>query len=182
MLRMTTIIALALVFGSCLGEEKKVELIKSIHDDMSCEVYFFKSWATYQHPVKPIGPIDYESALMREGFYRAWLCKKNGQDLFTYFEGVENKFSISKTPKKEGVENQIHFYESGKEGEPGNEISASETIGLTEFYASLPLVEKYLMHIKQKKGISYEYKYDDTGKPTQAIITGFDGRINILDL
>ena len=178
------IVAILFLFTCAVSaaEEIKVEMLSANHEDMPCEVYFFKSWATYQHPVKPIDPVEYETALQRDGFYRAWLCKKSGKDVFAYFEGIENMHSITKYKKPDGAGKQAKFYRLKEDGAPGSEIAANDTIGMSEFYVSLPQVGEYLLSIKQKKSISYQYVYDNNGKPVQAIITGFDGKVSTIDL
>ena len=82
---------LALSFLSilgCSGEEME-GFIKTQKNEMQCQVYFFKSWATYSHPVKPVDAIDYTESIRRGKFYRAWMCDtKESRSLFVLFEGI----------------------------------------------------------------------------------------------
>ena len=71
-------------------EGKDMVVINKDYKGMPCEVYFFESWSTYRHPITPTGPLQYEDALGRKGFYRAWMCEKNNSNYFVFFEGVEN--------------------------------------------------------------------------------------------
>ncbi len=168
--------------SACSDEVNEMVFLNADFNNMPCEVYFFESWSTYQHPVKPTGPLEYEKALSRKGFYRAWLYKKNNEDLFVFFEGVENKVETTKIEKPDNSGAEIRFYEYIKGNGIGREISASDSLKFDSFYVSLPNIQNYLVLITQKKGISYEYVYDEAGKLIKGVITDFDGNVKPLIL
>lgn len=156
-----------------------MEFINAKFNGLLCEVYFFKGWSTYSHPVTPTGAIQYEEALARKGFYRAWMCNIHNQDFFVYFEGIENK--ITKTDMIKPIhEKDMHFYTHNtdtKKEELGHEISANETMNEKSFYASLPSIPDYYSLITQINGISYEYQYEQSGKLGSSKVTDFDGNV-----
>lgn len=65
-----------------------IENIRADKDGKECDVFFFKSWGSYSHPVTPVDPISYEEALRRDGFSRAWMCGPQNNRQFMLFEGV----------------------------------------------------------------------------------------------
>ena len=163
-------------------EGKDMVVINKDYKGMPCEVYFFESWSTYQHPVTPTGPLQYEDALGRKGFYRAWMCKKNNSDYFVFFEGVENSIELSDRKLPDDASNELQFYEFTNKGGVGRKILVNDTLDKEFFYVSLPNENSYLSLVKQKKGISYEYIYNSSGLLEKAIITDFDGNVKTLDM
>jgi len=146
----------------------------------SCDVYFFKTWGTYSHPVKPLNPMEFQEAISRDGYYRAWMCKKNNETLFVFFEGIEISKKVTGIPKLERSSNKIHIYESklasGKVG-VGRELTANDTIRINSFLISLPDRSEHLISVEQKSVISYEYKYHSDGKLQEVIVKDLDGKI-----
>lgn len=180
-LRIVFIFILGLTVSGCSDEVTNMESLKSNFKDLPCNVFFFKSWSTYEHPVSPKEPIEYEQALKRNGFYRAWMCNQNNENMFVFFEGIENKQEISEFKKPDNEKNQIRFYNIDLNNRPDNEIPGEKTLQLDSFYASLPDIDNFLVLVKQTKGISYEYVYTG-GTLKQVIITDFDGNIKTLDM
>ena len=164
---------------SC-SDKIMIEYISVNNKGMPCKVYFFKSWGTYSHPVRPIDPMTYEDALRREGFCRAWMCNTAQGKLFVYFEGLQNKAEITNLSKKIQDDN-MHFYALPADNQTiGPEISAEETLQKKQFLVAFPDDSDYLVKLTQH-GYNYEYKCDQSGALKQVIITSIDGRVNTLN-
>lgn len=176
--RIITIFIALSNMASCSNEGKKMDHLVSSYDGKACEVYFFKSWSTYSHPVTPTGAIGYEEAMGRDGFYRAWMCNINNIDLFVLFEGVELSKNITGIEKSDQGDASIRFYESVTDGDAinkGRELNYGETLGRESFLASLCDEGKYLILIKQDVAVSYEYIYNSTGRLEEVVVKDFEG-------
>lgn len=162
--------------SACTKKEPEMFFLNTNYKKLPCQVYFFKSWSTYDHPVKPKGPLEYEQALSRKGFYRAWMCKKNNDDLFMLFEGIENSIEETGINKPNDEDDALRFYEPNVGQVVGRELSAVETLGHEVFYVSLPNKNK-LHLLTQNTATKYEYIYDDNGMLDSTIVTDFDGNV-----
>jgi hypothetical protein len=161
-----------------------VDYVNAKFQDMPCEVYFFKRWGTYSHPVTPIDPIEYEEALTRKGFCRAWMCQSSNGNQFSFFEAKKNKVELTNLIKPVKGDNELRFYEYFlRDSGPkiGRELSGSETMGMDSFLVALPDATDYLSLVVQKMSYSYQYLYDDSGALKKVILTGDDGDISTLD-
>ena len=149
-----------------------------------CEVYFFKSWGTYSHPVKPIDPMEFEDAIKRDGYYRAWMCVENNKNLFVFFEGIELSKKVTDIRKAEKNSNKVYIYESmikDNNIKVGRELNGNDTIKTNSFLVSLPDDTDYLTLVEQKSVVSYEYKYNDNGKLQKVLVKDFDGNTKTID-
>lgn len=161
-----------------------VDYINAKFQGISCEVYFFKRWGTYSHPVTPIDPIEYEEALTRKGFCRAWMCQSLNGNQFSFFEVKRNKIEQTNLIKPVKGSNELRFYEYiFRDGKPemGRELPGSETMGMDLFLVALPDVTDYLSLATQKMSYSYQYQYDDNGALKKVILTGDEGDVSTLD-
>lgn len=159
----------------------------SVYKGQQCKVYFFKSWTTYSHPVRPINPMEYEEAVTRDGYYRAWMCGADDKKKFIFFDGIElSKMAtdIKKSNIKSLNVNKLEFFEpileKGKV-KVGRPLGYSETLLATSFLVAIPDDTDILILIKQKSVVSYEYKYMQDGKLEQVVVKDFDGNIKLLD-
>ena len=176
---------LALSFLSilgCSGEEME-GFIKTQKNEMQCQVYFFKSWATYSHPVKPVDAMDYTESIKRGKFYRAWMCDtKESHSLFTLFEGIElSGFDPQLIPKAA----EVNFYSAmrNQQGEPvkGKKITPEDSIYEQDyFFAYIQNGEEQIQYVKQAVKLRYEYVYKDSGALDKVIITNALGEKNTL--
>lgn len=162
--------------SACSKEETEMFFLDTNYKNLPCQVYFFKSWSTYTHPVKPKEPLEYEQALLRKGFYRAWMCKKDNADLFMLFEGIENSIEEEVKNKPTNKNDIVRFYEHNGGEVVGRELSAVETLERNVFYISMPDSNNLLL-MTQNTATKYEYIYDDTGKLNSTIVTDFDGNV-----
>lgn len=167
-------------FVSCLEEVLAMDHLNANFQGKPCDVYFFKSWGTYSHPVKPLHPMEFEEAIGRDGYYRAWMCEKNNEPLFVFFEGIEMIKKVTNILKVKKNSDKIHIYEprmvSGRI-DVGRELNANDTIKINSFLIAIPNDSEYLISVEQKSAISYEYKYHDNGKLQEVIVKNFDGEI-----
>lgn len=164
-------------------EDMTVDHAKKIFEGLPCEVYFFKRWGTYSHPVTPIDPIDYETAIMREGFCLAWMCKNGVDELFSKFQARKNiitETDLAKPHKSQSVE----YYEMSSSGgklEIGKKIDIDDTISLEKFLISLPDPGKYMLAIEQNISYTYRYNYNNDGSLKKVVITNMLGEESTLD-
>jgi hypothetical protein len=165
---------------SCSKEVRVMDHLDAYYQGKPCDVYFFKNWGTYSHPVKPLHPMEFDEAIRRDGYYRAWMCTKNNEILFVFFEGIEMSKKITAIPKVEKNSDKIHIYESRSLAgriDVGRELNANDTIKINSFLISIPDHFDYLISVEQKSAISYEYKYHDNGKLQEVIVKNLDGKI-----
>ena len=152
-------------------------------EGLPCDVYFFKRWGTYSHPVTPIDPIDYEIAVMREGFCLAWMCKEGSNELFTKFQARTNNITetdIISPTKSESIEYYEYLTNGGKV-EVGRKLTIGETITLEKFLISLPDSRNNLLANEQNISYTYHYIYNDDGLLKKVLITNMLGEENTLD-
>jgi hypothetical protein len=161
-------------------EEKNMFFIKKQLNGIPCKVYFFKRWGTYEHPVKPIGPISYPDALKAKGYCRAWMCESGENDQFLFFESIRNSVELTPIAQEKQDDNQLHFYQF-QNGIKGVEIPADKTLDRDGFLASLPNDENKLSHIQSSLGVSYRYYYSPDGKLKKVEIRNMDGELKILN-
>lgn len=149
-------------------------------DGKPCNVYFFKRWATYEHPVKPQEPISYAEALQRTGYCRAWMCESNGSEQFQLFEAVRNHMALTTIKKQHAGSNELEFYDYQND-KPGTKLSGEMTLDRGRFLASLPNSDDYLSLIDSSLGYRYRYHYMSNGKLKKVEITDIDGNVKVLD-
>lgn len=181
----SVIVGFFAVYSGCANaEDKPMDFLTATFQGKPCEVYFFRTWATYSHPVKPIDPIRFEDALKRDAYYRAWMCTIGKQNLFVFFEGVELSKTNTAIPKQISDDGKIHLYEA-KEGttgvERGKALSSNATATVDSFLVSYPEKTTHLIHVKQKSVVTYEYQYDAKGKLTKVLVKDFDGNIKAIN-
>ena len=161
-----------------------MEYVVSDFQGASCEVFFFKRWGTYSHPVKPLDPVEYEDALVRNGYVRAWMCGISGQDQFVFLEAKKNKLEITKVKKPSKKREMLKFYEAISDNDEldlGRELSPGETISRDVFFVSFSDDADFLSIVRQKLSYSYQYIYDANNALKQVILTGDDGDVSTLN-
>ena len=166
---------------ACDKQENTMHAIASTLKSSNCEVFFFKSWSTYQHPVTPVDPLTVTQALSSPGFYRAWMCNKMGSEYFVLFEGLESTLQATdfKVPEPSSTHDLLFYaYTDGKE--PGTRITEEQMLDQERFYANLPTDSNTLSLVELKKGIRYEYLYSNDGTLEKTIVTDFDGNVKEL--
>ncbi len=149
-------------------------------DGIPCNVYFFKRWGTYEHPVTPIDPISYAEALQRSGYCRAWMCKSDSSEQFLLFEAMRNNLELTSIKKKHVEINEPEFF-SYQNDKPGPKISAEVTLDRDRFLASLPGSDDNLSLIDTSLGYRFRYYYKPGGQLEKVEITDMTGEIKILD-
>ncbi|MCP4494616.1 MAG: hypothetical protein GY820_46045 [Gammaproteobacteria bacterium] len=160
-----------------------MDYAKTILDGLSCEVYFFKSWSTYSHPVTPQEPVSYKDAIKSKGFCLAWMCKSGESELFSMFQARENRMSRSNlfNPNKTG---EMEFYElvdKGRKSEFGRKLSIDETIDLQQFLFSSPGSDDELLLSKQSISYTYRYFYKDDKTLRKVVVTNMLGEEHVLE-
>ena len=152
-------------------------------EGVACEVYFFKSWGTYSHPVTPIDPIDYEVAIMREGFCLAWMCNANDKKLFAKFQARTN--NIRETDLVKPSKNQkVEYYEYLSKGDGlkiGKQINIDEAISHEKFLISSPDSSNTMVLIEQDILYTYRYIYNADGSLKKVIVTNMLGEESTLN-
>lgn len=158
-----------------------MEYITGVYKNVECKVYFFKGWSTYSHPVRPINPIELEDAVKRAGYYRAWMCKVGGRNLFVKFEGIEQDRIETDIKKRKGSD--VEVYEAIKSNGSyvvGSTVSVDRPAVSDRFFVSYP-EEENLFLLSQKVAMSYEYEYSAEGALKKVYVKDFDGNITALE-
>lgn len=164
-------------------EDLKVDHAKMNLERLPCEVYFFKRWGTYSHPVTPIEPIEYETAVMRDGFCLAWMCKDGANELFTKFQVRTNNITETDLVKPYASQS-VEYYESSLNNgklEIGRKINIDETIALKKFLISFPDSRNTMLANEQNISYTYRYIYNNDGSLKKVVITNMLGEENTLD-
>ena len=181
-LSIMTLVVMYLLFVP--GEEKLVDHANSNIDNMPCQVFFFKRWGTYSHPVTPIDAIEFEEALTREGFCMAWMCSRNGKELFSKFQARNNKFVPTDLLKPSSQAKGLNFYEVLEENgvmAVGRTLRIDEVVNLTSYLVDFPGSENNLILNNQTISYTYRYIYGEDGSLNQAVITNKLGEENIIN-
>ena len=140
---MRVLVLSIIILGSIVSTKvvMSMECVAANFQGAMCEVYFFKRWGTYSHPVTPLDPVGYEEALVRKGYVRAWMCGVSGQDQFVFLEAKKNKLNVTEILKPNKESNALEFYEAITENDElsmGRELTPGETINMDVFFVSLP--------------------------------------------
>jgi len=147
-----------------------------------CQVYFFKGWTTYSHPVKPIEPISFSAALQRGSYFQARMCGSDNKQMFTMFEGVELVDVVPDTISKDA---SLFFYQakSVSDGsyEVGAQITANETLNVAEYYLGVEQRDiQSIIFVRPKINLRYQYFYTDSGALHKAVIRNKLGKESVL--
>lgn len=173
-----------LYFSFIPDEEILVDHANSNLDNMPCEVFFFKRWGTYSHPVTPIEPIEFEEAIGREGFCMAWMCTNHGKKQFSQFQVRENNIVATELLKPEPQGDTPKFYalveENGKQA-VGRVLDIDDVVNSTGYLIAFPGTDQYLSLNKQLISYTYRYLYREDGSLKQAVITNELGKVNTIN-
>jgi hypothetical protein len=156
-----------------------------------CTVYFFKRWAGYSHPVRPVEPLTHEDALNLAGYCRVFLCGEGKMSRITFFQAIKTERAevALATPPAPAAPSARYFALTRAKDELGlgKEVSAAEATMLDELIRIPPRNEVQppgnrarIEIVTHSVGYSYEYKYDDAGVLKQVVITNPEGR-SVLD-
>jgi len=161
-----------------------MEYVVADFQGASCEIYFFKRWGTYSHPVTPLDPVEYKDALVRKGYVRAWMCGATGQEQFVFLEAKKNKLEVTKIKKPSNEKDVFKFYEVMPDSDElglGRELSPGETISRDLFFVSFRDNTDYLSIVRQRLSYSYQYVYGSNGALKKVILTGDEGDVSTLN-
>lgn len=155
-------------------------------DDQSCEVYFFKAWTSYAHPVKPVDPMYLEDALQRPKYQRAWMCRTQGEPRFVLLETMDNKVRPVTLPAGAPASGAAaRFFEargSVEQPQVGRPLKADEVASAPAFIAVLPGKDAAQpLWVSQRVLSSFRYRYRDDGALASVTITNPEGKVNVLD-
>jgi hypothetical protein len=151
-----------------------------------CEVYFFRRWAGYSHPVRPVDPIKYEEALKSSGFCRVFLRRMQGSERIVFFQAIKvarlslklqlsssegnRYFEVTRTQEKVGA---------GQAVQPDQAVMLDEFIHVSPRQKAPPSSSSVEL-VTNSVGYSYQYSYNAGGALQQVVITTPEGR-NVLD-
>lgn len=154
--------------------------VQKLLDGTPCNVYFFKRWTTYEHPVKPQDPISYAEALQRKGYCRAWMCESSGGEQFTLLEAIRNNLVLTSIKKEHPENNTLEFYDYQND-KAGAKLTDEITLDRERFLVTLPNSDDYLSLVSSSLGYKYRYYYAPTGKLKKVEITDIEGNLKTLD-
>lgn len=160
--------------------------IRATLDGQPCEVYFFKSWTSYAHPVTPVDPMYLEDALQRAKYQRAWMCRsQGGEPRFVLLETVDNQSRPLKLPEGAPAAGPAaRFFEARGSAdcpELGAPLKADDLAAASAFIAVLPAPAAQAMWVTQKVLSSFRYRYRDDGALASVTITNPEGKVNVLE-
>jgi hypothetical protein len=157
--------------------------------DQPCELYFFKGFSGYSHPVKPVEPIRWREALTRQGFCKAHLCPAKFGPALVFFKGQSfdrSPIDLSVPLRSSGVPER--FFAVVREGESialGKEIGPQGAVDSDEYLRAVfpPGTEalRRMELVKIAAWFSYEYFYDEDAVIVKAIIRN-ERHTNVLEL
>lgn len=157
-------------------------------DDEPCEVYFFKAWTSYAHPVKPVDPMYLEEALRRPKYQRAWMCRRQGEPRFVLLETMNSTARPISLPEGAPASGQAaRFFEArGSIDKPqlGQPLQADDIASAPAFIAVLPANANTAsppLWVSQRVEASFRYRYRDDGALASVTITNPEGKVNVLD-
>lgn len=154
-------------------------------DNQPCEVYFFRAWTSYSHPVKPVEPMFLEQALQRGKYQRAWMCLDKGEQRFVLLETIDSRAQPVDLPGGAPVAGQAaSFFEArGNAASPqlGRPLKADDIAAATDFIALLPGAKPQPMWVSQKVQSSFRYRYRDNGALASVTIVNPEGKVNVLE-
>jgi hypothetical protein len=155
-------------------------------DDLPCEVYFFRAWTSYAHPVTPVDPMFLEQALERGKYQRAWMCRRqNGDHRFLLLETVDSRAQPIDLPGgAPSPAAALSVFEArGSRDRPqlGRALSPDDIAAATDFIAVLPGERSRPLWVSQKVQASFRYRYRDDGTLASVTITNPEGRVNVLE-
>lgn len=190
LLRVGFVIVCAFVFISWLFLTSRAETFQMTTDHIASQldgkpsdVYFFKSWATHEHPVQPIDPVHFEDALKRKGYFRAWMQGSAGSEKFVFFEGVQ-VLKKELPALRETLDRERHLFFTvagpGDDVQLGGKIEPSEAVLLERFIFS-PAEDDTVFVVTQIPGISYKYSYNQDESLKKVIVKGIDGKVTVLE-
>lgn len=160
-----------------------IEYINSAIEEKPCQVYFFESWSTYTHPVKPIKPLYFEQAILLKAYYRAWLCQTGPETKqFVLFENVVNQLKetdISKSHiKKESPVSLYAVIEDDGSILAGEEIELKDSLMSGNYLVSVSDGKQNLILINQVIHKSFRYLYRSDGSLQNATVTNSEGKVS----
>ncbi len=155
----------------------KIDHFEATLEDKPCEVYFFKSWATYRHPVTPKGPIYLEQAITGRAYYRAWMCPEGDQRRFVYFEKVSQERQAIDLVLPAGD----HFAYLPRKGvEPPaveRPLKPAELLSVDEFIIGSGTADRQAQRVRQKVAYTYRYRYKPDGSMLSYTIDNREGKV-----
>jgi hypothetical protein len=171
-----------------MGREQEEEAFKVSwkHGGEPCEVYFFKRWAGYSHPVRPVDPVTYRDALKLEGFCRVFLRDTKGAASIVFVQAIK---IVREGLKLRAPSSDVdrYFAVSRAQGAPdlGKEALTPEAVMLDEFIHVMPRQKAQpavsgVELVRNSVGYSYDYTYDGSGVLKRVVITNPEGQ-SVLD-
>ncbi len=164
----------------------ETDSISTTLDGQTCTVYFFAGWSTYSHPVTPIEPLLWEDALMRDNYYRAWMCKESGEERFVLFERINNQRKvmapgsmIGGLPAQAGT---FELIEDGMRISAGDPITCEEAFLRERFLNRGEASNADLEQLTPVVDLSYRYHYDADGLLRTVTIVNVEGKTSVLNM
>ena len=154
-------------------------------EGQECLVYFFTGWGSYSHPVTPSGPILWEDALVRDSYYRTWMCQEQGEDRFVLFERINNQrraVESHDTPKLQVQAGTFELIENRSRISLGNPLNAEEAFLSKHFLNQREGHDTQLEELTPTVDLSYRYHYDINGLLRTVTIINPEGKTSILNM
>ena len=144
---------------------------------------YFKSWASYHIPRRPVDPITYSATEPLESFYLAIYDASGKLAKFTKYLREMDPAGRLSVEAKHPARKAIYFQavpDAHGNLRPGNELPYSETTGLSVYFKGITdstgkSVELELVHVAIF--FSDEYSYWPNGKLKDYVSRGEDGMV-----
>lgn len=157
-------------------------------DDQPCEVYFFRAWTSYAHPVTLVDPLFLEQALRRGKYQRAWMCRDKGEPRLALLETMENKtqpIELQGGAPVTAAGTVCAFEARTDAGRSalGRPMKLDELVGASRFIAALPSEGKgtSTLLVSQKVISSFRYRYRPDGALASVTMVNSEGTTKVLE-
>lgn len=153
--------------------------------------YYFKSWTTYDHPVRPTGPLSYpqtQHPSYEGSYYEVIMDTSRGQPLFVFME----EFLVHRTPFVFPVSKHVngageHYFtvlHSGEKVVIEKEVGIKGTVDLPEYvHVTVGDTGQIVLSeiVKKTSDSSTDYFYNEPGLLKKVAMTKHDHSQSILD-
>ena len=165
-------------------DEGSIDRIQIRKDDSSFEVYFFRGWTTYDHPITPKDPLFFEQAMQRRAFCRAWMLVRGDERRFVRFDCVENRRTPIDGTRSQADDTRVEFFEVNQVNGKlviGSKLSLADVLDRSEYAVHDPSVEPGITHIQARVQYYFEYEYNDDGLLVRVVTRNADGKTHTFE-
>ena len=149
--------------------------------------HYFKTWANYQIPFQPSGPISFSETASLRVFYAAEYDQDGHLIRFTKFSRITNATSLTISGQKPAPLVTIYLtvaLDNDENNKPGTLIEYDETEGLSEYFMGTYNADKVaytLSYIRVVMVFDDQYEYRNDGTLLRRSMKKADGSERIVE-